>query len=274
MIKQSNSPKGHNFSPRKPDFALKQALASDWYGGSAFRTAFENAFSMLFPLGERSFIESVKYFEDQIHDQSLLDEMKQFYGQESVHRKEHQNYNELLCKLRGYNMESFLQTQKKRYEWAKKTLPPKRRLAGTVAAEHLTAILADDLLRNKGHFKNADPAISKIWYWHAVEETEHKAVAFDVHQAVGGTIKERRRALLFVTYFIFKDVFQISFKMLKNDGKHWDPRTWLDALSFLFLRPGILRRSFFPWLRFHRSDFHPWEKDNRDLILKWDNEIQ
>ena len=274
MIKQSNSPKGHNFSPRKPDFALKQALASDWYGGSAFRTAFENAFSMLFPLGERSFIESVKYFEDQIHDQSLLDEMKQFYGQESVHRKEHQNYNELLCKLRGYNMESFLQTQKKRYEWAKKTLPPKRRLAGTVAAEHLTAILADDLLRNKGHFKNADPAISKIWYWHAVEETEHKAVAFDVHQAVGGTIKERRRALLFVTYFIFKDVFQISFKMLKNDGKHWDPRTWLDALSFLFLRPGILRRSFFPWLRFHRSDFHPWEKDNRDLILKWDKEIQ
>lgn len=274
MIKQSNSPKGHVFSPRKPDFALKQALASDWYGGSAFRTAFENAFSMLFPLGERSFIESVKYFEDQIHDQSLLDEMKQFYGQESVHRKEHQNYNELLCKLRGYNMESFLQTQKKRYEWAKKTLPPKRRLAGTVAAEHLTAILADDLLRNKGHFKNADPAISKLWYWHAVEETEHKAVAFDVHQAVGGTIKERRRALLFVTYFIFKDVFQISFKMLKNDGKHRDPRTWLDALSFLFLRPGILRRSFFPWLRFHRSDFHPWEKDNRDLIMKWDNEIQ
>ena len=274
MIKQSNSPKGHNFSPRKPDFALKQALASDWYGGSAFRTAFENAFSMLFPLGERSFIESVKYFEDQIHDQSLLDEMKQFYGQESVHRKEHQNYNELLCKLRGYDMESFLQTQKKRYEWAKKTLPPKRRLAGTVAAEHLTAILADDLLRNKGHFENADPSISKIWYWHAVEETEHKAVAFDVHQAVGGTIKERRRALLFVTYFIFKDVFQISFKMLKNDGKLWDLRTWLDAFSFLFLRPGIFRRSFFPWLRFHRSDFHPWEKDNRDLILKWEKEIQ
>ena len=274
MRKLSNSPRGHYFSPRKPDFALKQALASDWYGGSAFRTAFENAFSMLFPLGEKSFIESVKYFEDQIDDQNLLNEMKQFYGQEAVHRKEHQNYNEILCKLRGYNMESFLQTQKKRYEWAKKTLPPKRRLAATVAAEHLTAILADDLLRNKGHLENADPAISKLWYWHAVEETEHKAVAFDVHQAVGGTLKERRRALLFVTYFIFKDVFQISFKMLKNDGKLWDPRTWLDAFSFLFLRPGILRRSFLPWLRFHRSDFHPWEKDNRDLILKWENEIQ
>ena len=59
MKKLSNSPRGHYFSPRKPDFALKQALASDWYGGSAFRTAFENAFSMLFPLGEKSFIESV-----------------------------------------------------------------------------------------------------------------------------------------------------------------------------------------------------------------------
>ena len=203
MKKLSNSPEGHQFSPRKPNFSLQQALASDWYDGNAFRTAFENAFSMLFPLGERSFIESVKYFEKQINDPSLLNEMKQFYGQESVHRKEHQNYNELLCQLRGYNMESLLDAQKKRYDWAKNTLPPKRRLAGTVAAEHLTAILADDLLRNKDHFKNTDPMISKLWYWHAIEETEHKAVAFDVHQAVGGTIKERRKALFFVTYFIF-----------------------------------------------------------------------
>lgn len=273
MKKLSNSPEGHQFSPRKPNFSLQQALASDWYDGNAFRTAFENAFSMLFPLGERSFIESVKYFEKQINDPSLLNEMKQFYGQESVHRKEHQNYNELLCQLRGYNMESLLDAQKKRYDWAKNTLPPKRRLAGTVAAEHLTAILADDLLRNKDHFKNTDPMISKLWYWHAIEETEHKAVAFDVHQAVGGTIKERRKALFFVTYFIFKDIFVISFKMLKHDGKIWNPRTWLDAFSFLFFKPGILRRCFFSWLRFLRSDFHPWEQDNRDLILKWDNKI-
>jgi len=81
MKKLSNSPEGHQFSPRKPNFSLQQALASDWYDGNAFRTAFENAFSMLFPLGERSFIESVKYFEKQINDPSLLNEMKQFYGQ-------------------------------------------------------------------------------------------------------------------------------------------------------------------------------------------------
>ena len=53
---------------RKPNFDLENDLAHDWFDGSAFKTAFENSFSLLFPLGERAFIESVKHFEKDIKD--------------------------------------------------------------------------------------------------------------------------------------------------------------------------------------------------------------
>ena len=69
-----------------------------------FKTAFENAFSLLFPIGEKAFIESVRNFEDQISDPKLLKEIKAFYGQEAAHRKVHQQYNEMLCDLRGYDL--------------------------------------------------------------------------------------------------------------------------------------------------------------------------
>ena len=56
---QSKSPDGLEFSPRHPGFEIEAALATDWHGGSAFRTAWFNAMSMLFPLGEKFFIDTV-----------------------------------------------------------------------------------------------------------------------------------------------------------------------------------------------------------------------
>ena len=89
-LNQSNSPDDHKFSARKPTFDLS-ALSGEWHRGSAFLTAWENAFSMLFPLGEQSFINSVNLFQDQIDDPKLLKEISDFQEQEAVHRMQHQN---------------------------------------------------------------------------------------------------------------------------------------------------------------------------------------
>jgi hypothetical protein len=267
---QSKSPDDHKFKPRKPSFNFA-GLSGEWQGGSAFATAFENSFSMLFPQGEKVFISSVKAFEDKIDDPKLLNEIKAFYAQEAIHTQQHIKYNKLVCKLRGYDLEKIEEPLRKRIAWAQSALSASRILAGTAASEHLTAILADDMLRHKDHFVDADPDIAKLWYWHAIEEMEHKAVAFDVHLAIGGTIKERRQALLFNTFHIFKDVFRILCMMLKHDGKLWSIREWWSGFIFLFIKPGVLRRTIIPWLRFFKKDFHPWDKDNRHLITEWEN---
>ena len=273
MKNQSKSPKDHSINIRKPNFNLEKDLDHDWFNGSPFNTAFENSFSLLFPLGEKAFIESVKNFEKEIEDQKLLQEIYSFYGQEAAHRKYHQTYNELLCELRGYDLENLTKSQVKRHKHRYSQLNPYQRLASTVAAEHLTAIFADDLLRDKNHFVDSGKEVAKLWYWHALEETEHKAVAFDVYEAVGGHLKMRRRALLLATYFILKDTFRGIFIMLKQDGQLMKIKTWIDAINFLFIKPGILRRAFIPWLQFFKKDFHPWQTDSSDIIEQWKNSI-
>ena len=239
---QSYSPEELEFSPRHPSFELREALASDWHGGSAFRTAWFNAMSMLFPLGEKFFIDSVRVHRDQITDPRLLKEITAFQGQEAIHRQQHQRYNELLCELRGYDLEAIEAPIRERIAWVHRELEQRRQLAGTVANEHLTAIMAHNMLSRRDSLMGANPHVAELWMWHGIEETEHKAVAFDVFVAVGGTTSERRRALVFSTWFFLKDTFRITRMMLKKDGKLWSLREWLSGLNFLFIYPGVLRQ--------------------------------
>lgn len=266
---QSKSPSDLEFAPRRPSFEIEQALATDWHGGSAFKTAYFNALSMLFPIGEKFFIDSVRHFRDQIDDPRLLKEVNAFQGQEAVHRLEHQQYNETLCRLRGYDLEKIEKRLIDRLTWVRSNLSAKRQLAGTTAYEHLTAIMADDMLSHDDVMRGADPAVAELWRWHGVEETEHKSVAFDVYLAVGGNVRVRRVALFMNSWYFFKDVFGILGYMLKFDGKHTHVREWLSGLNFLFGYPGVLRRLTFKYFSYFRKRFHPWDHDNRDLIVQW-----
>ena len=273
MSDLTKTPRELDIEVRRPHFDLSSDLKEDWFDGSAFKTAFENGFSLLFPIGEKAFIESVRNFENDVSDPKLLKEIKAFYGQEAAHRKVHQQYNETLCQMRGYDLELLTKPQVERHRNRYSQLSPFQRLAATVAAEHLTAILADDLMKNKDHFADQGKSIAKLWYWHALEESEHKAVAFDVYVHVGGTLEGRRKALIFATFFILKDTFRSMFIMLKKDGQLWKIRTWIDGINFLFLKPGILRRILIPWMKFFNKDFHPWDLNNMDSIDYWKKQI-
>ena len=271
-IPQSSSPEGLKFGPRRKSFEFEAALAADWHGGSAFRTAWFNAMSMLFPLGEKFFIDSVRHFADDIEDPKLLEEISAFQAQEATHRRQHQRYNEILCESRGYDLDRIERNERERIDWAYRELTARRRLAGTTASEHLTAILADEMLTREAPMAGADPVIASLWLWHGIEETEHKAVAFDVHVAVGGPVRERRQALILNTFFFLKDTMRNLCIMLQTDGKLWSLREWGSGFYYLLIKPGVLRRVFIPWLRFLRKDFHPWQHDNRYLIDAWEQQ--
>jgi len=270
--RQSNSPDNLEFGPRRKSFELEQALATDWHGDSAFKTAWFNAMSMLFPLGEKFFIDSVRHFAGEIDDPRLLAEISAFQAQEATHRRQHQRYNEELCEKRGYDLDRFERNERDRIAWAYRELSARRRLAGTTASEHLTAILADEMLTNPKAMTGAEPDVASMWLWHGIEETEHKAVAFDVHVAIGGTVSERRHALILNTFFFLKDTIRNLCIMLQKDGRLWSVREWASGCNYLFINPGILRRVFVPWLRFFRKDFHPWQRDNRYLIDAWEQQ--
>ena len=78
---------------------LKTPFALRWNGGDAFTSAFMNALSMSFPVGEQFFLDAVREglkqlpIEQQNHHK---DEVKGFVGQEATHRKLHSLYNQHL----------------------------------------------------------------------------------------------------------------------------------------------------------------------------------
>lgn len=266
------TPKGLEIRPRRPEFGLPQPMPRHWHGGDAFKSHFFDAMSVLFPDGERFFIDSVRHFRERIDDPLLKEQIRGFIGQEGHHSREHIDYNNQLRAL-GYDIDHLERALRRRLAFVRKFLSPQLQLAATTAVEHLTAIMADALLRNPHWLEGADPTMARLWRWHALEETEHKAVAFDVYQQVCGSPWLRRRAMLQSTIFFTKDTFLGLVHMLRRDGLLWNWRVWRDGLRWLWGRDGILRPLVKAYLEFYRRDFHPWQHDNLHLVEQYRREF-
>ena len=270
MSQQSNTPDTVAIVPRNREHEIAECLGGDWFDNHPFKTAWFNAMSITFPLGEKFFIDSVRHYADRIDDPKLQQEIRQFCGQEGFHRREHDRYNRELCRRRGYDLIWLERRLERNIERAKKLLSPLELLASTAALEHITAIMAESALSPENPMINAvDPAMQQLWDWHAAEEMEHKSVAFDVFRAVGGTEKIRRSAMRQSTFFLFVDIIGGLVHMLRRDGKLWNLRLWIEGWQFLFARGGILRRIWPAYKEYYREDFHPWQRDTRELLEHW-----
>ncbi len=266
----SNTPLDVPIQPRNREYEISESLGRDWFDNHPFKTAWFNAMSITFPLGEKFFIDSVRHFADRIDDPKLLEDIRGFCGQEGFHRREHQRYNESLCNQRGYDLVALEGRLERNIELGKKWMSPLECLAATAAMEHITAILAESALSDDDPMIGAaEPVMRDLWNWHAAEEMEHKSVAFDVYRAVGGTEKMRKRNMRASSFFLMVDIMMGLIHMLRRDGNLWRFSVWADGYRFLFARGGILRRVWPAYKEYFREDFHPWQRDTRDLLEGW-----
>jgi len=269
MHSASRTPTDVAINPRHPTFDLAECLSRNWHGGDPFRTAFFNALSLTFPKGEKFFIDSVRAFQRDVTDPKLSQEIRGFIGQEAIHSREHKQMNDMLARERGFDVGKIDARLDRDTQWAMDNLSAITRLGFTAATEHITAILGHQLLTNPAWLYGADPRMAALWRWHAVEEIEHKAVAFDTYLACGGSRKALRTGLRVETWSLFNHVRAGIYLMLKKDGLHLKPRVWIDGWKWLFGKDGILRQAIPAWREFMRDDFHPWNTNNRALIERW-----
>ncbi|TVP52009.1 MAG: metal-dependent hydrolase [Halomonadaceae bacterium] len=255
--------------PRKRQFDLQAELSQAWHGNNVFRTAFFNALSMQFPKGEHAFIESLRAYRDQIDGDQLKAQVRAFIGQEGFHSREHQRYNDALVQRYGEEAIADIEARFSHHMDFVANLPRSRKLAGTCAAEHFTAAMAQILLSNPAALDGVSDEMKALWHWHAVEEIEHKAVAYDVFQQQIGSERMRLIVYGFVTYNFSKHTLLNMLDMLKAEGKLWSPGTWIGGANFLWGRPGVLRRALPHFLAYLRPGFHPWDIDDRPLIAEW-----
>jgi uncharacterized protein len=239
-----------------------------WCGGNPVATAFFNALSASFPQGETFFIESVRRYRDQI-DGPLKEQIEAFIKQESLHTREHVVFNKLI-RGAGYDTTHMDAETRRRVDLAR-SRPPVVQLAITVALEHFTAIMAHALLTEKTPMPGAEEEVLRMWQWHAIEEIEHKAVAYDTFLAATRNLSGFRRwalrchVMALITLQFWHSNFQRMADFFRQDKMN-TPSTWLKAIAYLTVTPGILRRTLLPYLSFFRPGFHPWNHDDRELI--------
>ncbi len=255
---------------RNLKFALPPEKALTWNRDGLHITQFFNTLSIFFPAGERFFIQSVRNFREDIEGDQLKEQISAFIGQEGFHTREHEAYNEAL-KAAGMPIETLDTIVVGILEIAKR-FPRGYQLAFTVALEHLTAVLGDMLLCNEKLLDGADEHYAAIWNWHALEETEHKAVCYDAYEQVVGTgpvaYAMRTSAFVIANAVFWSVVLPFYITMLSRSGGIASPKGWFRITNLLAGKPGIMRRKVPDWLDYFRPGFHPWMHDNRQFLNK------
>lgn len=263
-----------NIPGRKMEFDFElDDIPKYWYANDAFSSTFINALSCLFPEGERMFMDAVRDHQDKITDPQLLQQVKGFIKQEAIHSHEHAQYNAYLKKW-GYPIDLINRFEKAEKVRMNKWIPASRRLAITCALEHFTAIMAHQILTNPDATEGMHPQFKQMWRWHAIEETEHKAVAYDVYQEAVGSYWLRVHTMLIVTvmFCLRTSLYQAIF--LWKDGQLFNPKTWWNGFKYYFRKPGLVPSIWRDYLDYFRRDFHPWMHDNRELLAQWEAEAQ
>jgi len=258
--------------PRNLHFDLTD-LPVFWHGGSAGRTIVFNALSITFPQGERLFIDAVKAYRDRIDDPDLTARIKGFIAQESVHSREHAQYNAILD-TQGFSASKLERILTGHLVFFRR-FGPRRILAATCALEHFTAALGHVLLAHPILLDGAHPAMKRLWSWHAVEEIEHKAVAYDVFTvATGGRgYGHRIISMLLTTVLLNLRFWGHVAVMLYDQRLLASPRAWFDVLDMTVGRYGLFRRIFLTWIDYFRPGFHPWDHNDYALMVARENDL-
>ncbi|HET6818678.1 MAG TPA: metal-dependent hydrolase [Mycobacteriales bacterium] len=239
-------------------------------GGDIVMSHVLTVLSSTFPEGEKFFVRSVAAVRDEITDPKLRQDIEGFIGQEEMHGREHQVLNDRLAE-HGYPTRGIDSYVRGLY-WVRERIQTKKvNLAFTAALEHYTATLAELLLTDEeARQAVGKPGARDILTWHALEESEHKAVAYDVFKAVGGG--EFMRIFVMVLtdlLFIGETGIMLVISLLKDRYVWRHPVQALRSFARLPKSPFMSMRALRILSEYHRPGFHPNDRDTTELIADW-----
>lgn len=266
---QDQSRSNMAIEPRNVSIEYEDISSPFFFENNAPISAMWAALSSTFPLGEKEFINSVMLFKDQITDKKLLHEVKDFATQEANHSVQHRKVNKFFETL-GYDIASVEEFIEHKIQDRVDNWTPAQRLARTVAAEHVTATMAHFALKHPHTMDSMPESFRNLFRWHAIEEIEHKSVAFDVYKHCVGDMKALRRQYRYFAYYEFplniRGITKFLLKRLKHKSSRQErKKMW----SYLFGKDGMISSVKHLYWMFTKKDFHPWDHDDSELVADW-----
>jgi predicted metal-dependent hydrolase len=260
-----------SITPRNIRFVENLPDPATWLGGDIVGTAVHNALSLTFPDGERMFMDAVRHFKPLLNG-DLLEDANAFIAQEAIHTREHVSLNKVMDGGH-YPLDTIRAHIKNECELAEK-LGPMTQLAATISLEHFTAMLGNHILSHPELMDGTPDDIKRLWQWHALEETEHKAVAFDVFLVATRNWSNLQRyftrvqAMVITTVTFTRHLTYYATLLLHADGMSRSKARWR-VLCYLFGAPGFFRNGLNGYWNWYKPGFHPWQHDNRALLDSW-----
>jgi uncharacterized protein len=250
-----------------PLSVLKEGVPRHWLGGSALATHLANGVNLLFPAGERFFVRSVRHYLKQIEcDPALVEAVRGFAGQEGHHARAHEEVFALL-EQQGYDIKGFLRAYEAvAYRVIERLAPPSLRLATTAACEHFTAVMAENFLTEMVDEAGLDPAMRTLFMWHACEEIEHRAVAFDVFQRVDARYSMRMAGLAMATLMLGGFWVAATIHLLRQEQRGALGTLRREGAAMKERQP-FSRRVFGRGIReYTQRNFHPSARTDLDAL--------
>lgn len=229
--------------------------------------------SAVFPEGEDFFVRSVRRYADQITDPDLKERVKGFIGQEVTHGREHRALNERLHEM-GYPTRRIDRLVRRRQEAVERRFSPLTCLAITAALEHFTAVFAETLLTDeRAQALLGQTEVRSMLLWHAIEESEHRSVAFDVYRAVGGSETRRIRTMRVIRFSFPATVVVNTIISLFSDRAAYNPVRVIRSFAALRRSPFLTRAVFRRLGDYIQPGFHPDDHDNTALLERWESAL-
>ena len=262
-----NSKIAASFPVRRMDYAFG-AMPKYWVENEPSMTHFFTALSTLFPEGESYFVRSVRALRQKLQGQPQLDkDIGAFIGQEAMHSKEHHAFH-VSAQESGLDPESLERATGIVLKALEKAFPEKWNLLVTVGMEHYTAVLVAQMM-DEVHTRITDKRIRNLWLWHSVEETEHKAVAFDLYEALYGkglgAYLPRVAIFTFSLAFIVMMTSAYHVELMRRDKQLLNVKSWS---KFGYFALQSYKRQILGFLQYYRFGFHPNDQDDSALVAQ------
>jgi len=243
-------------------------IPARWFKRQAFASIFFDAGSVSIPEAERLVISTAEEAAQYVIDPVLREKLHKLIAEETAHSRVHDAYNAYLAR-KGYPVAKYEKEFAGWARWLNTRFSLMTRLAICATVEHFTACISRQIL-DTGIFEgeDVDERMDRVWTWHALEELDHRAIAFDLYTEMGGTYARRFWSALigsFLFMYIHNRCF-LAFLRKKKLLRRWS--AWKIGLPFLFGKNGIYRHFIPDWWKFFHPRFHPSLIPIRNVLKK------
>lgn len=260
-----NRPKALGITVRKLQFNPNK-IKRHFFANSPVMSHLLTGLSSTFPIGEQYFVNSVRNVRNKVINSKLQAQIAAFIGQEAMHSKAHTEFNQ-AWRRDDYNLDRFQGWLVKQDRYLR-SLHPKLQLAVTCAFEHFTAMLGGYILKHPELMATLDEDAMKLWVWHAIEEIEHRSVAFDVYQEVYNDTRIRRLVMRNATMGFASLTFYSMTQLMWQDKWKTLPKVGGNVFG-IYLIAKMMIQLLPEYLCYYKNDFHPSKHDYSELLNYW-----